>query len=33
MLNNDKKTCTCEVCGAIFKYVHGYGIKTCSTVF
>ena len=33
MLNKDKKTCTCEVCGKIFKYVHGYGIKTCSTVF
>lgn len=30
MLNKDKKTCTCEVCGTIFKYVHGYGVKICS---
>lgn len=30
MLNKDKKTCTCEVCGKIFAYVHGKGTKTCS---
>lgn len=30
MRNEDKKTCTCEVCGKIFPYRHGYGVKTCS---
>lgn len=30
MRNEDKKTCTCEVCGKIFPYKHGYGVKTCS---
>ena len=33
MLNKDKKTCTCEVCGKIFKYVHGYGFSNSSIVF
>ena len=30
MRNEDKKTCTCEVCGKVFPYVHGYGTATCS---
>ena len=30
MRNEDKKTCTCDVCGKIFPYRHGYGVATCS---
>lgn len=30
MRNEDKVTCTCEVCGKIFPYRHGYRTKTCS---
>ena len=30
MINEDKKTCTCEVCGKIFPYKHGYRTVTCS---
>ena len=30
MRNEDKKTCTCEVCGKIFPYKHGYRTVTCS---
>ena len=30
MINKDRKTCTCDICGKIFPYRHGYRTRTCS---